>query len=53
MALALRAFAVESRILLLDEPLSNLDAHPREEMRFEIRRVHDELGITTVYVTHD
>jgi iron(III) transport system ATP-binding protein len=33
--------------------LSNLDAHLREEMRFEIRRVHDELGITTVYVTHD
>lgn len=48
-----RALAVEPRILLLDEPLSNLDAHLREEMRFEIRRVHDELGITTIYVTHD
>ena len=48
-----RALAVEPRILLLDEPLSNLDAHLREEMRFEIRRVHDLLGITTVYVTHD
>lgn len=48
-----RALAVQPRILLLDEPLSNLDAHLREEMRFEIRRVHDELGITTIYVTHD
>src|SRR5204862_5257059 len=38
---------------LLDEPLSNLDANLREEMRFEIRRVHDLLGITTVLVTHD
>jgi iron(III) transport system ATP-binding protein len=48
-----RALAVRPRILLLDEPLSNLDAHLREEMRFEIRRVHDMLGITTVLVTHD
>ncbi|QCN98522.1 ABC transporter ATP-binding protein (plasmid) [Azospirillum argentinense] len=48
-----RALAVEPRILLLDEPLSNLDAHLREEMRFEIRQVHDLLGLTTVYVTHD
>ncbi|MFC4624031.1 ABC transporter ATP-binding protein [Daeguia caeni] len=48
-----RALAVQPKILLLDEPLSNLDAALREEMRFEIRRVHDELGITTVYVTHD
>jgi len=48
-----RALAVEPEILLLDEPLSNLDAHLREEMRFEIRQVHDLLGITTVYVTHD
>src|SRR5207247_2453019 len=39
--------------LLLDEPLSNLDATLREEMRFEIRRLHDEFRITTVYVTHD
>ncbi|MBM3648178.1 MAG: ABC transporter ATP-binding protein, partial [Alphaproteobacteria bacterium] len=38
---------------LLDEPLSNLDANLREEMRFEIRRLHDEFKITTVYVTHD
>ncbi|MBE2278118.1 MAG: ABC transporter ATP-binding protein [Rhodobacteraceae bacterium] len=48
-----RALAVQPGILLLDEPLSNLDAALRDEMRFEIRRVHDELGITTVYVTHD
>jgi ABC-type sugar transport system ATPase subunit len=40
-------------VLLLDEPLSNLDANLREEMRFEIRRLHDEFQITTVYVTHD
>jgi iron(III) transport system ATP-binding protein len=40
-------------VLLLDEPLSNLDATLREEMRFEIRRLHDEFHVTTVYVTHD
>ena len=40
-------------MLLLDEPLSNLDANLREEMRFEIRRLHDAFHITTVYVTHD
>ena len=39
--------------MLLDEPLSNLDANLREEMRFEIRRLHEEFGITTIYVTHD
>ncbi len=48
-----RALAVDPDILLLDEPLSNLDAHLREEMRFEIRRLHDTTGITMVYVTHD
>lgn len=48
-----RAIVVEPEILLLDEPLSNLDANLREEMRFEIRRLHDEFKITTVYVTHD
>jgi len=48
-----RALVVEPRILLMDEPLSNLDANLREEMRFEIRRLHEELAITTVYVTHD
>ncbi len=48
-----RALAIEPETLLLDEPLSNLDANLREEMRFEIRRLHDELGYTTIYVTHD
>jgi iron(III) transport system ATP-binding protein len=48
-----RAIVVQPSILLLDEPLSNLDANLREEMRFEIRRLHDEFRITTVYVTHD
>ena len=44
---------IKPEVLLLDEPLSNLDANLREEMRFEIRRLHDEFRITTVYVTHD
>jgi iron(III) transport system ATP-binding protein len=48
-----RALVVEPEILLLDEPLSNLDANLREEMRFEIRRLHNEFQITSVYVTHD
>ena len=48
-----RAIVVKPAVLLLDEPLSNLDANLREEMRFEIRRLHDEFRITTVYVTHD
>jgi iron(III) transport system ATP-binding protein len=48
-----RALAVEPQTLLLDEPLSNLDANLREEMRFEIRRLHQEYKYTTVYVTHD
>jgi ABC-type Fe3+/spermidine/putrescine transport system ATPase subunit len=48
-----RAMVIEPRVLLLDEPLSNLDANLREEMRFEIRRLHDEFHFTTVYVTHD
>jgi len=48
-----RALVVEPEILLLDEPLSNLDANLREEMRFEIRRLHDQTGITMIYVTHD
>ena len=48
-----RALVVEPETLLLDEPLSNLDANLREEMRFEIRRLHDEFKYTTIYVTHD
>ncbi len=48
-----RAIVVKPAVLLLDEPLSNLDANLREEMRFEIRRLHDEFRITMVYVTHD
>ncbi len=48
-----RAVVIEPQILLMDEPLSNLDASLREEMRVELRRLHDEIGITTVYVTHD
>ncbi len=48
-----RALVVEPEILLLDEPLSNLDANLREEMRFEIRRLHEAFGISTLYVTHD
>jgi len=48
-----RAIVIKPAVLLLDEPLSNLDANLREEMRFEIRRLHEEFRITTVYVTHD
>ena len=48
-----RSMVVKPSILLLDEPLSNLDANLREEMRFEIRRLHDKYRYTTVYVTHD
>jgi iron(III) transport system ATP-binding protein len=48
-----RALIVEPETLLLDEPLSNLDANLREELRFEVRRLHDTYRYTTVYVTHD
>jgi iron(III) transport system ATP-binding protein len=48
-----RALIVGPETLLLDEPLSNLDANLREEMRFEVRRLHDAFRYTTVYVTHD
>ena len=48
-----RALVMEPKVLLMDEPLSNLDAKLREEMRTEIRRIQRELNITSVYVTHD
>lgn len=48
-----RALVIEPDAVLLDEPLSNLDARLRLDMRREIRRIHDETGITMVYVTHD
>ena len=48
-----RALAIEPRVLLLDEPLSALDAKVRSQLRDEIRRVQLEVGITTLFVTHD
>lgn len=48
-----RSLVVEPQVLLLDEPLSNLDALLREQMRVEIRRIQKSLGITAIYVTHD
>jgi ABC-type Fe3+/spermidine/putrescine transport system ATPase subunit len=48
-----RAIAYSPQILLFDEPLSNLDAQLREEMRTELKDIHREIGITSVYVTHD
>ena len=48
-----RSLAIEPKVLLLDEPLSALDAKVRVQLREEIRRIQLELGITTIYVTHD
>jgi iron(III) transport system ATP-binding protein len=48
-----RALAVNPRVMLLDEPLSNLDVHLREEMRFEIKELQRKFGFTVIYVTHD
>ncbi|MFL5244838.1 MAG: ABC transporter ATP-binding protein [Gemmataceae bacterium] len=48
-----RALVIEPRVVLLDEPLSNLDTRLRDEMREEIRRLHQETGLTMIYVTHD
>jgi iron(III) transport system ATP-binding protein len=48
-----RALIMEPKVLLMDEPLSNLDAKLRDQMRTEIRRIQQQLGITSVYVTHD
>jgi ABC-type spermidine/putrescine transport systems, ATPase components len=48
-----RALVIEPKILLLDEPLSNLDAKLRVEMREEIKRIQKHLGLTAIYVTHD
>ncbi len=48
-----RALVMKPKVLLMDEPLSNLDAKLREQMRTEIRRIQQQLGITSVYVTHD
>src|SRR5918992_174868 len=48
-----RALVMEPQLLLLDEPLSNLDAKLRESMRFELKRMQRELGLTAIYVTHD
>lgn len=48
-----RALVVEPSLLLLDEPLSNLDAKLREELRDELKRLHQKIGVTTIFVTHD
>jgi iron(III) transport system ATP-binding protein len=48
-----RALTMEPQLLLLDEPMSNLDAKLREHMRFELKRIQRDTGVTTVYVTHD
>ena len=48
-----RAIVYQPRVLLLDEPLSNLDARLREDMQIELQDLHRRLGLTTIFVTHD
>ncbi|HBO39074.1 MAG TPA: ABC transporter, partial [Pasteurellaceae bacterium] len=48
-----RALALNPDVMLLDEPLSSLDPHSREEMRFEIKALQRQFGFTIIYVTHD
>ena len=48
-----RALVAQAKVCLMDEPLSNLDAQLRQEMRREIRELQQQLGLTVVYVTHD
>ena len=48
-----RAIARQPQVFLLDEPLSNLDAQLRDDMRAELKQIHAQLGVTTIYVTHD
>src|SRR5690606_4506124 len=48
-----RSVALQPKVLLFDEPLSNLDAKLREQMRFELRELQRQVGITSIYVTHD
>jgi len=48
-----RALAIEPRVLLLDEPFGALDAKVRKELRAWLRQLHDEIGYTTIFVTHD
>ena len=48
-----RAIARQPQVFLLDEPLSNLDAQLRDDMRAELKQLHEQLGVTTIYVTHD
>src|SRR5699024_8371169 len=48
-----RAIVRDAKVFLMDEPLSNLDAKLRVQMRSEISKLHDKLGTTTIYVTHD
>ncbi|MCD6529132.1 ABC transporter ATP-binding protein [Candidatus Bathyarchaeota archaeon] len=48
-----RAIVTEPRLFLLDEPLANLDARLREELRAEVRKIHNRLNVTTIFVTHD